>query len=148
MGLKALGQFYLRHHNAIQTVGLLALLTVEVGVHIIIVIVVMTMAELKTLTIHSAINHMHQMVLTEKLQRTENARFINCIDSVLQLGHGLWQHRGFECLYHRNTVGRGLDAMLKKQLFVILSIHKPYLYDKNIDFIVHSNRHDPDCDSR
>jgi hypothetical protein len=65
MGLKALGQFYLRHHNAIQTVGLLALLTVEVGVHIIIVIVVMTMAELKTLTIHSAINHMHRMVLTE-----------------------------------------------------------------------------------
>ena len=112
MALKALGQFYLRHHNAIQTVGLLALLTVEVGVHIIIVIVVMTMAELKTLTIHSAINHMHQMVLTEKLQRTEYTRFIDCIDSVLQLGHGLWQHRSFERLYHRNTVGGGLDAML------------------------------------
>ena len=33
-------------------------------------------------------------------------------DSVLQLGHGLWQHRGLERLYHRNTVGGGLDAML------------------------------------
>ena len=89
MGLKTLGQFYLRHHNAIQTVCLLALLTVEVGMHIIIVIVVMTMTEFKKLTIHSTINHMYQMLLTEKLQRTENARFIDCIDSILQLSHGL-----------------------------------------------------------
>ena len=84
MGLKALGQFYLRHHNAIQTVGLLALLTVEVGVHIIIVIVVMTMAELKTLTIHSAINHMHQMVLAEQRQSPEYARLVNGQDLILQ----------------------------------------------------------------
>ena len=112
MGVKALRQFYLRHLNAIQTVGLLALLAVEVGMHIIVVIIVMTMAEFKAQTIHSAIDGMHQVMLAEELQRTENARFIDCIDSVLQLGHGLWQHRSFERLYHRNTVGGGLDAML------------------------------------
>ena len=72
MGLKALGQFYLRHHNTIQTVGLLALLTIKMGMHIIVVVVVMTMTELETQTIHSTIDGMHQVVLSEKLQRTEN----------------------------------------------------------------------------
>ena len=45
MGLKALGQFYLRHHNAIQTVGLLAYLTEEVGMLVVIMLVAMTVTE-------------------------------------------------------------------------------------------------------
>lgn len=112
-GIKALGQFYLRHHNAIQTVGLLALLTVEVGVHIIIVIVVMTMAEPQNAD-HPQRHQSH----APDGAHGKAAAYGKCpIYRLYRFGsanfyHGLWQHGSFERLYHRNTVGGGLDAML------------------------------------
>ena len=77
MGLKALGQFYLRHHNAIQTVGLLALLTVEVGVLVVVMIMVMTMAELVFRTIIAAFDSMYEMVLTEEHKTSEDVRLVD-----------------------------------------------------------------------
>jgi hypothetical protein len=57
---------------------------------VVVVIVAMTMTKLKTRTINSTLDGMHQMMLAEELQGAEYIRFVDGIYPTLQFGHRLW----------------------------------------------------------
>ena len=71
MKLKARRQGDLRHVHIVQTIRLLAYLTEEMGMLILVVVVVMTVAEFVARPITAALDGMHEMVLTEQRQGTE-----------------------------------------------------------------------------
>ena len=65
MLFKTSRKFNLRHLNTIKTISLLALLAIEVGVQIVIMIIVMTMAELIACTVASSLYGMYKMMFAE-----------------------------------------------------------------------------------
>ena len=77
MELKALWQDRLRHVQVVQTVGLLAYLTEEVRVLILVVFMVMTVAEFVASTVAATLDSVDEMVLTEQRQGTEHVRLVD-----------------------------------------------------------------------
>jgi hypothetical protein len=72
--------------HAVETIGLLAHLTVEVGVLVVIVVVAVTVAEFIAYAVAAAFNGMYEMVLTEEREGSEDIRLVNGLDPALQLG--------------------------------------------------------------
>ena len=72
--------------HAVETIGLLAHLTVEVGVLVVIVFVAVTVAEFIAYAVAAAFNGMYEMVLTEEREGSEDIRLVNGLDPALQLG--------------------------------------------------------------
>ena len=70
----------------VETIGLLAHLTVEVGVLVVIVVVAVTVAEFIAYAVAAAFNGMYEMVLTEEREGSEDIRLVNGLDPALQLG--------------------------------------------------------------
>ena len=72
--------------HAVETIGLLAHLTVEVGMLVVVVVVAVTVAEFIAYAVAAAFNGMYEMVLTEEREGSEGIRLVNGLDPALQLG--------------------------------------------------------------
>ena len=84
MEFKTLRESDLRQFHPLQTIGLLAYLTEEMGVLVIIMVMVVTVAEFVLRTITTALDGMHQMMLAEKREGTEHIRLVDRANPVLQ----------------------------------------------------------------
>ena len=85
---EALGEFDLRHIGIVEAVGLLALFAIEMGMLVVIVIVVVTMAEFIAYALTTTLNHMYQMMLLKEVQRPENIRLVDTQDLVFEFRQG------------------------------------------------------------
>lgn len=103
------------HFGIVETVGLVALLTVEMGVLVVVMIMVMTMAEFIFRTIVAAFDGMYEMVLTEEYKTSEDVRLVDGLNPALQFGERLGLHGGCESPGQHDAVGGGLDAVLLEQ---------------------------------
>ena len=72
--------------HAVTAIGLLANLTKEVWVLVVIVVVAVTVAEFIAYAVAAAFNGMYEMVLTEEREGSEDIRLVNGLDPALQLG--------------------------------------------------------------
>lgn len=111
------------HFGIVEAVGLVALLTVEVGVLVVVMIMVMTMAEFVFRTIVTAFDGMYEMVLTEEHKTSEDVRLIDGLDPALQFGERLGLHGGCEGPGQHDAVGGGLDAVVLEQCDVGCFVH-------------------------
>ena len=84
--LEAFRQRYLRHVRIVETVGLLALFAIEMGVYVLIVVVVVAVTELIAHAVAAVLEDVNEVVLSKQRQRAEDARLVNGQDLVLQLG--------------------------------------------------------------
>lgn len=123
MWLEALGQTDLRQGDALQTVGLLTALAVEVRVLVVVVLMVVAVAELVARAVAAALDDVHEMMFAEERQSAEHVRLVDRADPLLQLRHRLGEHRRGEGLHHHDAVGGGLDAVLFKQSHTLFLFH-------------------------
>ena len=86
MLLESSRQLHLGHLDAIQTVRLLALFAIEVGMEVVVVVIVMAMAQLVAGAVTSSLDDVNQVMLAEKSQGAEYVRLVDSLDSALQLG--------------------------------------------------------------
>lgn len=80
-------QVNLRNRCIAEAEGALATLTIEVDVHVIILLTVMAEAQLIAHHIIAILQLVYQMVLLEQRQRAEDIRFVNRLHPCLQLFH-------------------------------------------------------------
>jgi hypothetical protein len=121
--LEAGRQLYLGHLYPIQAVSLLALLAIKMWVQVVVVVIMVTMAELVAGAVAHAFDGVYQVVLAEECEGTENIGFVDRLYAMLQLGQRLRLDRRSQSLGHNNTVGRGLNAMLFKQSNIVRFVH-------------------------
>lgn len=120
---KTLRKSDLRQFHPLQTIGLLAYLTEEMGVLVIIMVMVVTVAEFVLRAITTALDGMHQMMLAEEGEGAEYIRLVDGSDPMLQFCQRLGQHGGCQGLHHHNAVGRGFDVVLFEQSDVVRFVH-------------------------
>jgi hypothetical protein len=84
--LEPLRQSQFGQLHAVETIGLLAHLTVEVGVLVVVVVVAVTMAELIAYAVAAAFDGVYEMVLTEECEGSEDIRLVDGLDPALQFG--------------------------------------------------------------
>lgn len=123
MGVEARRQHHLRQLNAIETIGLLTLFAIEMRMLVVVVLMTMTMTELISRSIAAALDDMHQMILSEEGQCTEDVRLVDRRNTALQFRQRLWQHRGGQRLQYNDAVGCRLDAMFLKQFDTGYLVH-------------------------
>lgn len=111
------------HFGIVEAVGLVALLTIEVRMLVVVMIMVMTMAEFVFRTIVTAFDGMYEMVLTEEHKTSEDVRLIDGLDPALQFGERLGLHGGCEGPGQHDAVGGGLDAVVLEQCDVGCFVH-------------------------
>jgi len=111
------------HFGIVEAVGLVALLTVEVGVLVVVMLMVVTMAELIFRALVATLNGMHKMMLTKEHQTTEDIRLVDGLNPALQFGERLGLHGGCEGPGQHDAVGGGLDAVLFEQCDVGRFVH-------------------------
>ena len=91
------------------------MLAIEMHMEVIIVVGIMTAAQLVAHTIATVLNDMYQMVLAEKSQGTEHTRLVDSENSILQFR----ERHGTRCcsqsLDHHDAVGRRLHTMVKEK---------------------------------
>ena len=80
--------------STFQTVRLLTLFTVEVRVLVVVVLLTMTVTELIPRAVAAPLDGVHQVVLAEERQGTEDVRLVDGADPTFQLCQRQWQHRG------------------------------------------------------
>ena len=81
---KTLWQRDLWQFHPLQTIGLLAYLTEEMGVLVIIMVVVVTVTEFVLRAITTTLDGMHQMMLAEEGEGAEHVRLVDRANPVLQ----------------------------------------------------------------
>ena len=101
-----------RNGRLLQTVGAMALFAVEMDVQVVILVVAVAMAEFIAHAASAVVDDMDQMVLAEEGQRTEDARFVDRQDLVLQFGERQGAPGLSQSLRHDDAIGRGLDAVV------------------------------------
>ena len=72
--------------HAVETIGLLTHLTIEVGMLVVVVVVAVTVAELIAYAVAAAFNGVYEMMLTEEREGSEDIRLVDGLDPALQLG--------------------------------------------------------------
>ena len=147
-GTEAVGESDVGHAHVVKTEGLLTTLAEEVGVHVLVVLVAVAVAELVLHAFTPTLDDMHQVVFAEKSKGTENTRFVDGKNLTFQLSK---RHGIFGCgqrLGHYNAVGRGLHTMLLQQFYGSCFVHsyslctptenrsKPELIAIQYDFIL------------
>lgn len=137
---KALWQINLRQRDTLQAISLLAYLAEKMGMLIVVMVMVVTVAELVLRAVATAFDGMHQMVLAEKRQGAEHIRLVDGTDPVLQLSQRLGQHGGCQRLYHYNTVGGGFDVMLFEQSDAVCFVHYYTFVGKGTTILVENER--------
>lgn len=115
MQLKAWWQHNLWQFHPFQTIGLLANLTEEMGMLVVVMVVAVAVAKLVFRTVTATLNSVYQMVLAEQGKGTEYVRLIDSRDSALQFRQRLRQHGGCQCPRHHDAVCGGLDTVLFEQ---------------------------------
>ena len=85
MDLETLGQCHFGQRGALQTIGLLAVLTVEVWMLVVIMVVAAAMAEFVPGTVAAPFDGMYQMVLTKQREGTEHIGLVDRDNPPLQL---------------------------------------------------------------
>ena len=123
MLLESRRQLHLGHFNTIETIRLLAHLTVEVWVLVVIVVLAVTTAELIACAVAATFDGMHQVLLTEEGEGSEDIRLVDGLDPALQFRQRLGQHRAGQRLHHHDAIGSGFDVVLLEQLDVGSLIH-------------------------
>ena len=114
--LKALGQLNLRHIGIVETERLLTSLTEEVRMLVVVVLVVVAVAELIAHTLAAALDDMHEVMLAEEGQGTEDVRLVDGQDLIFQLRQGDGMQGLHQFLEYHNTVCRRLDTVFLQQL--------------------------------
>ena len=110
--LKTFGKTDFRYFRIVEAIGLLTLLAEEMRMDILIMVVIVAVTELIAHALAAPFDDMHEVVLTEERQRTEDVRLVDGQNPCFQLCE---RHRSqaFRQLPHYDdTVGRRLDAML------------------------------------
>lgn len=100
------------------------MLTVEVGMQVFVVLMVMTVAEFIVCSLASALDDMHQMVLTKKRQGPEDVRLVDGQNPCLQFHQGDGVESLYQFLEYHDAVGRGFDAVLLEQLCTVCFVHR------------------------
>ena len=118
-----MGHVELWHLHAVEAIGLLAYLTVEVGMLVVVVVVAVTMAELIACAVVATFDRMYKVLLTEEREGSEDIRLVDGLDPALQFCQRLGQHGAGQCLNHHDAVGSGFDIVLLEQLDVSCLIH-------------------------
>ena len=72
--------------HAVKAIGLLANLTKEVWVLVVIVVMTVTMTEFIAYAIAATFDGVYEMVLTEEREGSEDIRLVDGLDPALQLG--------------------------------------------------------------
>ena len=70
--LESRRQLYLRQFYPIQAIRLLTFFAIEMGMQVIVVVIVMTMAEFVASTVACTLDGVYQVVLAEKRKGTED----------------------------------------------------------------------------
>ena len=109
--------------HVVQTEGAMTALTIEM--HMLVVVIVVTMVAVAEFIAHAVaaiLDDVHQMVLAEEGERTEDARLVDGQNLVFQFAErqrtlGIGQR-----LHHHDAVGGGFDAVLGEQGFTCLMV--------------------------
>lgn len=131
MLLESSRQLHLGHLDAIQTVRLLALFAIEVGMEVVVVVIVMAMAQLVAGAVTSSLDGMHQVMLAEERKSAEHVRLVYSLDAALQLGQRQWLDRRGQSLNHNNTIAGGLYAVLFEQVYESGFVHNITILSEN-----------------
>ena len=133
---------YWRYFHVVQTIGALALLTIEMGMHIIVACCIMAVTQLITHPVATILYHMHQVMLAKEGQRTKHSRLVYRLYLRFQLQQRQWASCCFQSPDHHDPVRRRLDAMTFQTLDALLATHTPY-YIRN-DQVDHLRSHQGD----
>ena len=98
--------------------------------HILIVVVVMTVAQFVAHPIAASLNDMYEMVLTEDGERTEDVRLVDAQDPFLQFCQRDWVKSLYQFFQHHDTVGCDLYPVLLEELCTFCFVHRVQNYEK------------------
>ena len=112
--LEAFGQLNIWHLTIVEAIGLLASLTVEVGMYIFIVIVIVAVTDLISGTIGVSFDDMHKPMLLEETECTEDVRLVDGENLVFQLSQCHRTHSRSQFPDYDDTISCRLNAVLFK----------------------------------
>ncbi len=107
---KAWRQSDRRHCNAFKTCYLMAILTVEVNMHIAVLIAMMPAAQLVLYYPATVLNAMDEVMLLKHCKRPEYARLLKCANVRIQFAEAEGMRAVGEFAEHKDSVGCRLDA--------------------------------------
>jgi len=136
MQLKAWRQCDLWQFHSLQAVGLLADLTEEVGVLVVVMVMAVAVAEFVLRAVAAALNGMYQMMLAEQGEGTEHIRLVDGRYPALQFRQRLRQHGGGQFPHHHDAVCSGLDTVLFEQSDTSCFVHFRLFVGKGTTFLV------------
>ena len=95
---------------------------------IVVVLVIVTMAELVSDAVGTALDGVYKVVLPEQGERTEDVRLVDGLDPSFQLSQRLGLHRTRQSSRYHNPVGRRLHTMLFEQTNIRLFVHSDVIF--------------------
>lgn len=90
---------------------------------VVVVLVVMTAAQLITHTLSCALEHMHKVFFLEQGESPENATLVDSAYLLLQLGQGERTGMTGHNLHNYNAVGCGTNTVAQQYMFNVYRIH-------------------------
>ena len=119
----ALRQRYRRYMDIVKTESPPATEAIEMDVDIVILAFFVAMAKFITDRIASVFDHMDEMILLEKSQRSGYHRFVDRIQDITHFSHGKRARSVAESFRHQNPVGRGFHPMVLHQIYHVSFRH-------------------------
>ena len=114
---------YFGYLRIVEAIGLLTLFTEEMRMDILIMVVILAMAEFIAHSLTAPFNDMHEMVLTEECQCTEDIRLVDGQNLRFQLCERHRAQACGQCPHHDDAVRRRLDTVFLQQLCTISLVH-------------------------
>lgn len=95
----------------------------EVYVHIVVIVFVMTMAQFILHPAAAILYRMYQTVLAKQRQTAENTAFVDGQNRIFEVTHRHGMLLTGQCLHHHNAVACGFDTVPFKQFYTCRFIH-------------------------
>jgi len=112
-----------RQRHVIEAEGLVAMLTIEMDMLVVVQLVVMAEAQLIADAPAATLDGVYHTVLPEQGERAGDDGLVDGQDSILQVGHRHGTVLGGQCPGNEDPVGSGLDTVGLQQLCIFVSFH-------------------------
>lgn len=109
---KAIGQRDLRNGNIVQTESSVARCAMKMYMLVVECVVMLTVAKLILETATAILDSMNEVVCKEKIKRTEDSRFIEREERILEVGHAQRMTSTHQRTTNQNAICRWLYGTL------------------------------------